>query len=181
EVSLDLVLELPVDAPGGLVGRDGIELLPAGAGEGVEVHARIHRPVHEAWVEARCVGQRLERGLAAGGRLRPPGQRAEQQSRNEKASHACPEVKGRRTVAAPPPPPTAPMQRAASLNTRPGSKKHGPGSWTARTVSPRAAGWHARCSERPRAARSAGRPRAIPVPGSVRGGGRGRRQARGSG
>ena len=48
-------VQLAVNAPGGLIGRNRIHFLPAAAGVLVEVHARISRAVHGGGIEAGSV------------------------------------------------------------------------------------------------------------------------------
>ena len=66
EELLVLVGELAVDAPGGLVGGDGVVLLPAAAGELVEVDAGVDGAVEVGEVERGRVGHRLQRLLGGG-------------------------------------------------------------------------------------------------------------------
>jgi hypothetical protein len=68
-----VLIELAIDRPGGLVGRDGIVFLPAAAGVLVEIHAGIGELVHRFETEAGRVRQRwFSRGrrFVAGGVLR---------------------------------------------------------------------------------------------------------------
>ncbi len=69
EELLVLVGELGVDAPGGLVGGDGVVLLPASAGELVEVDAGVDGAVEVGEVERGRVGHRLQRLLGGPGRM----------------------------------------------------------------------------------------------------------------
>jgi hypothetical protein len=57
EVALIVVGELGVDVPAGLVGRDGVQLVPVAAGEFVEVDAGVGGAVEEAGFQAGGVGQ----------------------------------------------------------------------------------------------------------------------------
>ncbi len=67
EELLVLVVELAVDAPARLVGRDRVLRPPAVAGVGVEVDTGIDRPVHESGLEARRVRQLGERARSSAG------------------------------------------------------------------------------------------------------------------
>ncbi len=66
EELLVVVGELGVDAPGGLIGGDGVVLLPAAAGELVEVDAGVDGAVEVGDVERGGVGHRLQRLLGGG-------------------------------------------------------------------------------------------------------------------
>src|SRR5260370_11266193 len=46
EESQIVLIELAVDRPGSLIGRDGIFLLPASTGIGIKIHARVDQFVH---------------------------------------------------------------------------------------------------------------------------------------
>src|SRR5580698_10865417 len=63
EIELILVSQLAVYVPARLVSRNRVVLHPAAAGIGVEVLARINRPIHRSGVEARRVRQRRQRLL----------------------------------------------------------------------------------------------------------------------
>ena len=77
------VAVLPYTLPARLVGRNGVPLLPAAAGEGVEVHAGIDRAVHGRRVETGRVGQFGERTV---GGEEAEGQQGEGGRRHGRAS-----------------------------------------------------------------------------------------------
>ena len=66
EEVLVVVGELAVDAPGGLVGGDGVVLLPAAAGVLVEVVAGVDGAVEAGEIERGGVGHGLQRLLGGG-------------------------------------------------------------------------------------------------------------------
>src|SRR5664280_276500 len=53
-----IFVQLRIDVPTDLVGRNGVLLLPASTGVTVEINARVYRAVHRGNVKAGDVGQR---------------------------------------------------------------------------------------------------------------------------